>query len=64
MALSWKYSASCLERACSQANLFNNKNVQYLERVIKTKKGEIRNTENEVNQRAYNPYLRGIKNIH
>ena len=39
IALSWKYSSELLESACKEANRFNNQNVQYIERVIKNKKG-------------------------
>ncbi len=65
VALSWKYSSQALEGACREANRFGNTNVQYLERVIKTRREEVTNkTENEVGQRSYNPHLRGINNIH
>ena len=64
MALSWKYSRQCLEAACKEANRFNNNSVHYLERVIKMRQGVANKTENEVGQRSYNPYLRGISNIH
>ncbi len=64
VALSWKYTPESLEAACKEANRFNNNNVQYLERVIKMKEGVARKNENEITQRSYNPYLRGVDNIH
>jgi transposase len=64
IALSWKYTKEHLEAACKEANRFNNHNVQYLERVIKTRQGVKNNIENEVGPRSYNPYLRGLDNIH
>jgi transposase len=64
IALSWKYSHSDLEAACLEANRFENKTIQYLERVIKTRKGKIRNTEHEITERSHNPNLRGLANIH
>ena len=64
VALSWKYTKEHLEAACKEANRFSNHNVQYLERVIKTRQGVKNNIENEIGQRSYNPYLRGLDNIH
>lgn len=64
VALSWKYGAALLERAACDANRFQNQNVQYLERVIKAQKGVILQTENEIKQRSYNPFLRGPGNLH
>lgn len=64
VALSWKYSPELLEGACKQANMFNNRGVQYIERVIKTRLGVNRKNEKEIIVRAYNPHLRGIDNIH
>ncbi len=64
VALSWKYSAVLLEAACKEANLFNNHNLQYLERVIKTKSGVKRINDENVNRKNYNPHLRGLNNIH
>lgn len=65
VALSWKYSNELLEEACKEANRFNHPNVQYLERVIKTRKGVKRKTETTgIVNRAYNPHLRGTNNIH
>ncbi len=64
VALSWKYGAALLEGACKQANLFNNHNVQYLERVIKTRSGAKENTDEHINRKNYNPHLRGLSNIH
>lgn len=63
IALSWKYSKSELERACKEANRFNHHTLPYIERVIKTRKGEITDDQ-KVKPRAYNPNLRGINNIH
>ena len=63
LALSWKYSSEFLEQACKAANQFNNTRVDYLERVIKTKKGVHRQAEISIG-RAPNPHLRGIDNIH
>lgn len=64
VALSWKYGAALLEHAAFEANRFQNQNVQYLERVIKAQKGVILQTENEIKQRSYNPFLRGAGNLH
>ena len=64
IALSWKYSSMDLEAASTEANRFENKTIQYLERVIKARKGEIKNNEHEITQRSYNPHLRGVQNIH
>jgi len=64
VALSWKYTPELLEAACRDANRFNNNRVQYLERVIKTRQGVARKVEDEIGLRSYNPYLRGIDNIH
>ena len=64
VALSWKYSKELLEDACKEANRFDNNNVSYLERVIKTRQGVKRNIENEIGPRSYNPHLRGVNNIH
>lgn len=64
IALSWKYSREHLEVACKEANRFNNRNVQYLERVIKTRKGVARKEDTTIKKRSFNPHLRGINNIH
>lgn len=64
VALGWKYTPELLEGASRQANLFNNSSVRYIERVIKTREGVARKTDDEIKQRSYNPYLRGINNIH
>ena len=64
VALSWKYSAVLLEGACKGANLFNNHNIQYLERVIKTRSGVKQNTDEQINRKNHNPHLRGLNNIH
>lgn len=64
VALAWKYTPEHLEAAAEMANRFNNLNVQYLERVIKTRRGvETRETD-EIRNRSFNPHLRGIDNIH
>lgn len=64
LALSWKHGKDLLEGACKEANRFNKRNVQYIERVIKTRKGGSRSTNTESIKRSYNPHLRGINNIH
>ena len=64
MALSWKYTPELLEAAADAANRFNNANVQYLERVIKARKGVETREINEIKQRSFNPHLRGFNNIH
>jgi transposase len=64
VALAFKYGATHLESASLEANRFGNQNVQYLERVIKAQKGVPLQNENEIKQRSYNPFLRGIINIH
>ena len=63
VALGWKYTPEHLEAAAEMANRFNNSGVQYLERVIKTRKGVETRETNEIKQRSFNPHLRGI-NIH
>lgn len=64
LALANKYGSDTLESACHEANRFNNRNVQYIERVIKTRKGLQSKQEKAITERSYNPYLRGIDNIH
>ena len=64
VALAWKYTPEHLEVASEMANRFNNHSVQYLERVIKTRKGVETRETNEIKQRSFNPHLRGINNIH
>ena len=64
VALAWKYTPELLESASEMANRFDNPNVQYLERVMKARKGVVTKTENEIKQRSHNPYLRGIDNVH
>lgn len=65
VALGWKYNNELLEEACREANRFNNRNVQYLERVIKMRKGVKRKPEAiGITARAHNPHLRGTNNIH
>ena len=64
VALAWRYSAALLDEAAEQANRFNNPNVQYLERVIKSRKGVETRTADDIKQRSFNPHLRGQNNIH
>jgi transposase len=64
VALGWRYTPELLEAAAEQGNRFNNPNVQYLERVIKARKGVQTRDENEIKQRSFNPHLRGVTNIH
>jgi len=64
VALAWKYTPELLEAAADAANRFNNANVQYLERVIKARKGVETREINEIKQRSFNPHLRGFNNIH
>lgn len=64
LALSWKHTPGLLEMASRQANQFNNLSVRYIERVIESRKGAIEIADKEITQRSYNPYLRGINNIH
>ena len=64
ISLSWKYGHVLLEAACKEANRFNNRNVQYLERVIKARKGIARKEDASITRRSFNPHLRGINNIH
>lgn len=68
LALAKKYSRSDLEWACGVANRFNNKNIQYLERVmVKTARSRsgVTNTGNggEPITREMNPNLRGLDEI-
>lgn len=63
LALSQKYSRESLEEACRLGNQFNNPRVQYLEGVIKTRRGVKRQTEEQIKRQA-NPNLRGTENIH
>ena len=64
VALAWKYTPEHLEAAAEMANRFNNPNVQYLERVIKARRGVETREPNEIRERSFNPHLRGINNIH
>jgi len=64
VALAHKYGGDLLELASKEANRFNNKNVPYLERVIKARKGLYSKQESEIKERGENPFLRGINNIH
>jgi transposase len=62
LALSWQNNPQQLEHACRTANQFKNTKLQYLKRLIKVKGGE-RKTDS-ITERAHNPHLRGINNIH
>lgn len=64
VALAWKYTPEHLEAAAAMANRFNNINVQYLERVIKTRRGVETKETDQIRNRSFNPHLRGINNIH
>lgn len=64
VALAWKYTPEHLEAAAEMANRFNNPNVQYLERVIKTRRGVETKESDQIQERSFNPHLRGINNIH
>lgn len=64
VALAWKYTPEHLEQACEMANRFDNHNVQYLERVIKARRGVKTRETNEIKQRSFNPHLRGLSNLH
>jgi hypothetical protein len=64
VALAWKYSPVLLEQAATEANRFNNHNVQYLERVIRARKGVVSKETADIQQRSFNPFLRGLENIH
>ena len=64
LALATKYGSDSLELASKEANRFNNRNVQYIERVIKSRKGFQTKTEKAIVERSYNPFLRGVNNIH
>lgn len=64
LALANKYGSDLLESACHEANRFNNRNVQYIERVIKARKGLQVKQEKAITERSFNPYLRGLDNIH
>lgn len=64
LALAIKYGSDSLESASKEANRFNNRKVQYIERVIKSRKGIQTKQEKAITERSYNPFLRGINNIH
>lgn len=64
LGLATKYGSDLLESASKEANRFNNRNVKYLERVIKSRKGIQIKTEKAIVERSYNPFLRGVDNIH
>jgi hypothetical protein len=65
LGLSQKYSKNRLEDAAKNANRFNQKTIQYLERVIK--KNQVNHTRTgtggEEIERGFNPHLRGIDKI-
>lgn len=68
LALSRKYSRSALENSALAANRFEQKTIQYLERVIKqqqTPQATVKaaRKEGEPIAREYNPHLRGIDKI-
>jgi len=62
LALGKKYSWSRLETASQVANRFNQKTIQYLERVIKQSGGTLRKEATSID-RGFNPHLRGIDKI-
>jgi transposase len=62
LALGHKYSWQRLEAASQIANRFNQKNVQYLERVIKQSGGTLRKEATCID-RGFNPHLRGLDEI-
>jgi hypothetical protein len=64
LALGLTHGTIALERACQTANLFDVNNLQYIERVIKSRSNTQPGMESKVGVRAENPYLRGINNIH
>lgn len=64
VALAWKYTPEHLEAASEMANRFNNPNVQYLERVIKTRRGVETKESDQIRERSFNPHLRGINTLH
>jgi hypothetical protein len=65
LSLSNKYSKSDLENACEIANRFNQKTIQYLERVLKKNQVNRSPTERggEEIERGFNPHLRGIEKL-
>lgn len=63
LALSTKYSKAKLEAATTIANKYDQKNIQYLERVIKNNQHGVQ-TKGEIKiVREPNPNLRGVDNI-
>jgi hypothetical protein len=64
LALSIAHGSNALERACRMANLFDIRSLRYIERVIKTRRGEDLAVESKVAERATNPFLRGTDNVH
>lgn len=65
LGLSQKYSKSRLEDAAKNANRFNQKTIQYLERVMKKNQGSYTRTGTggEEIERGFNPHLRGVDKI-
>jgi len=63
IALSWKYSKSLLEEASEVALRFNRITVQYVEGVMRMRKG-VQKTDEDRIQRSENPNLRGVNTIH
>jgi hypothetical protein len=61
LSLGHKYSYAELETAAIIANRFNQKNIHYLERVIKQRGGVIR--KEAAITRDHNPHLRGVEAI-
>lgn len=64
VALAWRFTPTLLEEAATMANRFNNHSVQFMERVIKTRKGVETKETTDIRQRSFNPHLRGQNNIH
>ena len=63
LALSKPYSKEQLEAAVTVANRFNQKNINYVERVIKNLERQRRAKGGEAIKRATNPHLRGVERI-
>jgi hypothetical protein len=63
LALSTKYSKVKLESAATVANKYDQKNIQYLERVIKNNQQGVQPKGEDKIVREPNPNLRGVDNI-
>lgn len=63
LALSAKYSKADLEAAATVANKYNQKNIQFLERVIKNNSHSVQTKGETKIVRKENPNLRGVDNI-